>query len=289
MKTKKITLGQTLIAIVGMALIAFIIVNTDINSSENSIANFEEFVLPIDGIVLPIQWNDLGKQMVEVGVIDKEKFEALYANRGGLNSEDIKLLYGEDNENIVMNKENSAILLNILWAFGLSNKNKILEEGPMVDEKYGGNAGNFASTGGWGLSVGDAMNHYSKYSFVTLTENQQKLVVDISKNIYRPCCGNSTHFPDCNHGMAMLGLLELLASQDISEKEIYDIALQVNSYWFPDTYLTLAEYFEGRGTGWDKINSKEILGSTYSSGQGYSKILKKMKPTKIRGGAGCSV
>ena len=51
-----------------------------------------------------------------------------------MNSEDIKLLYGEDNENIVMNKENSAILLNILWAFGLSNKNKILEEGPMVDE-----------------------------------------------------------------------------------------------------------------------------------------------------------
>ena len=75
MKTKKITLGQTLIAIVGMALIAFIIVNTDINSSENSIANFEEFVLPIDGIVLPIQWNDLGKQMVEVGVIDKENLK----------------------------------------------------------------------------------------------------------------------------------------------------------------------------------------------------------------------
>ena len=29
----------------------------------------------------------------------------------------------------------------------------------------------------------------------------------IAKGIYRPCCNNSTYFPDCNHGMAMLGLL----------------------------------------------------------------------------------
>ena len=28
--------------------------------------------------------------------------------------------------------------LNLLWAFGLANKNRILEEGPMKDPRYGG-------------------------------------------------------------------------------------------------------------------------------------------------------
>ena len=291
METKKITLGQTIVLVIGIALIVFAFVNADANNkqSDESIANLEEVVISSKGVVLPIKWNDLGKQMVEAGVIDKVKFEELYASRGGLTKEDVKLLYGENNGNIVMNKENSAVLLNMLWAFGLSNKNKILEEGPMMDEKYGGDAGRFASTGGWGLSVGNAMGHYSKHSFVILTKEQQKLVEDVSKNIYRPCCGNSTHFPDCNHGMAMLGLLELLASEGIGEEEMYDIALKVNSYWFPSTYLTLAEYFEGRRINWENVDPKEVLGAKYSSGQGYSKILEEMEPVKIRVGAGCGV
>ena len=159
----------------------------------------------------------------------------------------------------------------------------------MTDEKYGGDAGKFASTGGWGLSVGNAMEHYSKHAFITLTQEQQALVERVSKNIYRPCCGNSVHFPDCNHGMAMLGLLELLASENVSEAEMYDIALKVNSYWFPETYLTLAEYFGQKGSDWKDIDPKEVLSSTYSSGQGYSRILEEMQPTQIQRGAGCSV
>ena len=119
-----------------------------------------------------------------------------------------------------MTQENSGTILNLLWAFGLANKNEILEKGPMMDKRYGG-AENFASTGGWTLSKGDSMNHYSMHSFITLTPQQQSLVEKVSQNIYRPCCGNSTYFPDCNHGMAMLGLLELLASQGISENEMY--------------------------------------------------------------------
>lgn len=292
METKKITLSQMLITMVGIALIAVAIVSTDTNNAQltdRELNNLEEAVISSEGIELPIKWNNLGKRMIDNGVIDKDRFEALYANRGGLSKEDMKLLYGEENGNIVMNRENSAILLNLLWAFGLSNKNSILENGPMTDEKYGGDASKFASTGGWSLSVGNSMEHYSKHAFVTLTEEQQKLVEKVSKNIYRPCCGNSTYFPDCNHGMAMLGLLELLASESVSEEKMYDIALAVNSYWFPDTYLTLAEYFNQKGTNWADVDSKEVLGSAYSSGQGYLSILEKMEPTKIRRGAGCSV
>jgi hypothetical protein len=291
---KKITIGHLIVAIAGIALFTVMALSSDTNmitknTESLDIAAIEKAVVPEEGITLPIKWNDLGKQMVETGVIDKVKFEELYVNRGGLSKEDLELLYGENNENIVMNRENSGIFLNMLWAFGLANKNEILEKGPMVDEKYGGDAGKFASTGGWNISVGDSMNHYSKYAFVILTEEQQALVERVSKNIYRPCCGNSTYFPDCNHGMAMLGLLELLASEGVSEKEIYDIALAVNSYWFPDTYLTLAEYFGQNGKDWTDIDSKEVLSAKYSSGQGYSRILEEMEPAKIRGGAGCGV
>src|SRR3990167_1539996 len=228
--------------------------------------NFEKEIISEEGYELPAKWGSLGKQLVEIGVIDANKFEMVYDSRGGLNDEDKKLLYGEDNGNLVIDKRNSGVILNLLWAFGLVNKNQILENGPMSDPQYGG-AQNFASTGGWTLAQGGAMAHYSRHQLVVLTNDQQKLVEEVSKNIYRPCCGNSTYFPDCNHGMAMLGLLELMASQGVSEKEMYKIALKVNTYWFPDTYLTIAKYLqEKKNMSFDKADPKEILGKEYSSG-----------------------
>ena len=244
-------------------------------------------VLPAE-IILPVSWGDLGKEMVDSGVIDAKKFEELYAGRGGLNIEEKKLLFGTNNKEIRMTQENAGTILNLLWAFGLGNKNEILERGPMMDPAYGG-AGNFASTGGWTLAKGNAMDHYSKHSFVTLTPDQQAMVERVAKNIYRPCCGNTTYFPDCNHGMAMLGLLELLASNGVSERDMYKIALQVNSYWFPDTYLTIAKYMESKGVPWNKVDPKEMLGADYSSGSGYRKILEQVAPVESKSAGGCGV
>ena len=101
-----------------------------------------------------------------------------------------------------------------------------------MDPRYGG-AENFASTGGWTLAKGRAMDHYSMHRFVELTPEQQALIEKVSKNIFRPCCRNSTYFPDCNHGMAMLGLMELMASQGASETEMMTKAQEVNDLWFP--------------------------------------------------------
>lgn len=241
-----------------------------------------------DKFVLPAVWGDLGKQMIETGVIDKEKFETLYARRGGLSEEERNLLYAENNAPLTINEQNSAYLLNLLWAFGLGNKNPILEEGPMTDVRYGG-AGNFASTAGWTLAKDGPMEHYSKHTFVALTAEQQNLVEKVSKNIYRPCCGNSTYFPDCNHGMAMLGLLELMASQGATEKEMYEAALQVNAYWFPDTYLNITKYLEQKGINSAKADPKEILGTNFSSGSGYQRILSEIEPVQSQGGSGCGV
>ena len=247
-----------------------------------------EEIIPKNGIELPVKWENLGKQLVESGAIDANKFETLYNQRGGLNNEDKNLLYGENNGNLKITSENSGYLLNLLWAFGLANKNEILENGPMTDSQYGG-AGNFASTGGWTMSQSDTMNHYGKHQFINLTNEQQSLVERVSKNIYRPCCGNSTYFPDCNHGMAMLGLLELMASQGVSENDMYRVALIVNSYWFPDTYLTIAKYFQNRGIDWKNINPKEILSSAYSSASGYQQVLSEVEPIQPQGGGGCGV
>jgi len=233
--------------------------------------------------VLPVIWGDLGARMIQAGVIDAEKFETLYGNE--LNEEAEQLLYGTGNGNLKITEQNSGILLNLLWAFGLGNKNPILEEGPMSDSRYGG-AGRFASTGGWTLAMGDAMNHYSRHQFVVLTSEQQDMVERVSKGIYRPCCGNPTYFPDCNHGMAMLGLLELLASQNASEDEMYRAALAVNSYWFPDTYLAIARLFEKRGISWDKVNPREVLGADYSSAQGFQRVLREIEPPQSTGAGG---
>ena len=247
-----------------------------------------EEIIPKNGVELPVKWGNFGKQLVESGAIDANKFETLYNQRGGLNNEDKNLLYEENNGNLKITSENSGYLLNLLWAFGLANKNEILEQGPMTDSQYSG-AQNFASTGGWTMSQGDTMSHYSKHQFIDLTNEQQSLVERVSKNIYRPCCGNSTYFPDCNHGMAMLGLLELMASQGVSESDMYRVALIVNSYWFPDTYLTIAKYFQNRGINWENVDPKEILSSAYSSASGYQQVLSEVEPIQPQSGGGCDV
>ncbi|TSC81762.1 MAG: Uncharacterized protein G01um101420_867 [Parcubacteria group bacterium Gr01-1014_20] len=263
------------------------------------VLNSESGVLPASGIELPIKWNDMGKRLAGSGVIDVEAFESLYSARGGLSPEEKKLLLGLTSGKIVMTERNSSYWLNLLWAFGLANKNSILEKGPMVnyDGKVGSSAealakaGRFASTGGWTLAKGDPMDHYSKHEMIKLTPEQQALVESVSKNVYRPCCGNSTHFPDCNHGMAMLGLLELMAANGASESEMYKVALKVNSYWFPDTYLTIDQYLKMKGMSLATADPKEVLGKDYSSAYGYANILSQVQTPekKSSGGGGCGV
>lgn len=251
-----------------------------------SAQQLQDKVFSESAVELPVRWGDLGVQMTEAGVIDKTKFENLYSQRDGLTEADKRLLESTNNGNLVITPENSGVILNMLWAFGLGNKNPILENGPMMDPKYGG-AGNFASTGGWTLAQGDAMTHYSKHSFITLTPEQQALVERVSKNIYRPCCDNSTYLPDCNHGMAMLGLLELMASQGVSEVDMYKFTLKANTLWFPDIYESIKTFVTSQDIDWNTVDPKEILGANYSSASGYKRILSKIKPQQQKGGASC--
>ncbi|MFB6306227.1 MAG: hypothetical protein ABEH43_04445, partial [Flavobacteriales bacterium] len=197
------------------------------------------------------------------------------------------MFFNEGSDEVVVSKDNAGVALNALWALGLSNKNSILEEGPMVDPRYGG-ASVFASTGGWTLSEGNSMNHYSAYDLIPLTSKQQVIVERVSKNIFRPCCNNSTYFPDCNHGMAMLGFLELMAANGLSESDMYNMALELNSLWFPGNYQTIGQYFENQGIDFNSVSARKILGAEYSSASGYARVLRSVNPVNSKG-ASCGV
>ena len=226
-----------------------------------------------ENYVFKIKWGDLGKRMVEDGVIDKVKLAQAITGKDEL-PKDLDKYFQDGQNKIEVNPQNAQFWVDVLWGLGLANKNKILETGAMTQN---GDASNFASTGGWTLGVSDnAMNYYSKYSYINPSEKQQKIVEEIAGSIYRPCCGNSTAFPDCNHGMAMLGLIELMVSQGFSRDEIYKTALAFNTYWFPQTYLDTALYFQRNGKDYEKVSPLELLSENFSSAMGAQSVSEKV-------------
>ncbi len=179
--------------------------------------------------------------------------------------------------------------LNLLWAYGLANKNPVLENGPITDLRYGGPT-NMASVGGWTVTQGSVMDHFDKHVLSALTPDQQQVIERMAKGIYRPCCGNATDFPDCNHGMAMLGLLEFLASSGASEDQMWNAAMTANTIWFPDNYQTIAEYMKEKGIDIKSVSPQELLGSKYSSASGYANIAAQVtKPIQKQSSGGCGV
>lgn len=256
---------------------------------------FDE-VNPVSGFEFNAAYNDLGPKMLSLGVIDLNKFIGVYERSGqSLTDEEKKILTEGSTEKIKIARGNSHFLLNFFWAVGLANKSKILTEGEIV--KYGGTSslGNFASTGGWSLGAGNAMQYYSKGSLVTLSAVQEDRVSRVASNIFRPCCNNSTAFPDCNHGMALLGILEVMAAGGATEDEMYKAAKYVNAFWFPGNYYDLAVYFKNKeNKSFAEIDPKLVLSKSYSSASGYQTVKKWLSESGIikeapKQGSGCGV
>ena len=127
--------------------------------NQKTIEKLQETVLPTEGVTLPVRWGDLGVKLAETGTIDLVTWENLNKSGGG-RPDDIKNLFSDvGSQQLKMTPYNAQYLLNIFWALGLGNKSEILEKGPMMDKQYGG-ADKFASTGGWSLAKGKAMDHY---------------------------------------------------------------------------------------------------------------------------------
>lgn len=228
-----------------------------------------EQINPKDGYNLSISYGNLGPQLLASGVIDYDAFAAIYQNAGrALTVEQIEALKNGSDQEIVINSQNAYYLLNFFWAVGLANRNTILTEGPMI-QNSGGKFENFASTGGWSLATEPVMELYASLDLIPLTEEQQKLVEEVAKGVYRPCCDNSTHFPDCNHGMAMLGILELMASKGATADEMFEAAKYINAYWFPQQTLEIALYLQAnQGIDFADADPRFIVGKGISSSSG---------------------
>ncbi|KKU55881.1 hypothetical protein A3H89_02580 [Candidatus Amesbacteria bacterium RIFCSPLOWO2_02_FULL_48_11] len=258
-------------------------------SSPVSVAQINQLkiqVLPPQGFTFDIAWGDLGQRLVKIGVIDRAKFDKLFAGQPDLVK---KYLDGSDETSITITADSAQFWVDLLWAAGLAQKSPVLDSGPM---QASGDPGRFASTGGWTLGKKDAMTYYSQSQLIPLTPDQHERVKSIAENIYRPCCGNSTAFPDCNHGMAALGLVELMVSQGASDDQIYRTILAFNSFWFPQTYLELGYHFSKSGTSWDRVDPKLALGKSFSSGPGYSAVKRQIGTVpglNDAGGGGCGV
>ena len=232
-------------------------------------------VNPPEGYTLPVTYSDLGPSLVAAGAIDLDRFVRLYEEAGrSLTEEQLAILQVGRDDPIVIDAGSAPFLLNFFWAVGLTNQNRILTEGPMMQ---GGKdqVGNFASTAGWTIGKKSATELYASTSLITLTTEQQLRLEEVAKNVYRPCCNNPTHFPDCNHGMAMLGLLELMASQDATTDEMLAAAKYVNAFWYPQQTLEQAMFFKAaKALDFDQVQPGEIVSARYSSASGFQAVHK---------------
>lgn len=131
----------------------------------------------------------------------------------------------------------------------------------------------FASTGGWSIAAKPITELYASAKILPLSVEQQKRVDEVAQGVYRPCCNNPTNFPDCNHGMAMLGMLELLAFNGASEDEMFEAAKYANAYWFPQQTLEIALLHKStQGLNFSELNSREVVGPNFSSGSGFQAV-----------------
>lgn len=206
-------------------------------------------------------------KLVQEGVLDPRKLEAVYARRGGIPAGLKEALDRPSRRPILLTRENAAAHVNLLWPLGLANRMAANSESPLNGPKLY----RFASTGGWRLGAeANGGAYFNKFPIVELTAAQETLVTRVARSTFRPCCDNSTFFQDCNHGSALLGLLALGATQGLNEDELYREALAFNAFWFPHNYAHTALYFKAvRSTEWRDVDPREVMSANFSSASGW--------------------
>ena len=267
--------------------------SADVSQSGNALIDeVTAKVLPEKGFQSKIALGDSVVKLTQNGVIDRNKFLAIYQDRGGLPDELKNILDAPSLKPILLTRKNANYYVNLMWPIGLANFMASNKESPV----NGKSLFNFASTGGWDLGKEENGGAYfNKLKIVELTPVEEALVTKIAQNSYRPCCNNSTFFQDCNHGSALLGLLQLGAAQGLTENELYREAVAFNSFWFPHNYIQTALYFKAvKNTDWDKVDPKLVMGKDYSSINGwYANVDAEVKKLGLlpqdRSGSNCGV
>lgn len=260
-------------------------------SADALFTQMTETVIPTEGFQSKIVLGDAIVKLTELGVIDMQKTNGLYAASGGTPQKFVNIATKADNSAIHLTQENAPYYLNALWALGLANHMEANRASPVA----GPDLFNFASTGGWTLGTAENGGEYfNAFEIVKLTPEQEAIVQRVAENTYRPCCDNSSFFQDCNHGSALLGLIELGVAQGLDEETLYREALNWNAYWFPQQYIETAMYFkEVESIEWADVDPRLVMSKFYSSSSGWYKNvylpLKKMNliPEGQIGGTGC--
>jgi hypothetical protein len=217
-------------------------------------------------VPLPVKLAELGPPLLDLGVAAPAPLQRAAQARGESRHEVDRLLFGPSSDTVVVTSRNALAVQDLLWGWGLANRNPILLHGPMASE---GDPGRFASVGGWVPGRGRAIDHYARHELAILGEEQQRLVERAAGAIYRPCCDNPADFPDCNHGMAMFALLQLLVSKGVREADLYQTAYLVNSLWYPEQYRVVRQHLDVRAL---PVDARTILGRSFSSASGFARI-----------------
>ncbi|OGN91006.1 MAG: hypothetical protein A2Y88_09715 [Chloroflexi bacterium RBG_13_48_10] len=242
-------------------------------AEDNPMALMMHQINPPEGYQIPAVFGDIGPQLIEAGAINMPIFIDLYQRQNNpLTDEQMSILTKETASKVVINPENAYFLLNFFWALGLTNQNPILTEGPLMS---GGmeKVGSFASTGGWTIGTKQPIELYASQKIITLTDEQQARLLEVASEVYRPCCNNPTHFPDCNHGMAMLGLLELMAAQNASSEDMFETAKYVTAFWYPQQMLEVATVFKAtQNVDFVEADARQVVSNKYSSGSGFQSV-----------------
>lgn len=232
-----------------------------------------KLINPQKGFEIRAVFGDIGPKLIAAGAIEPKSFELIYQQAGKpLSEKEMGILTNGSQDRLVINQQNSYFLLNLFWALGLTNKNQILDQGS-IQEANGGNIEQFASTGGWTIGIKPITEIFSSTSIFSLSPEQQARVEEVANVVFRPCCNNPTSFPDCNHGMAMLGLLELMASQNASTDDMFNAAKQVNAFWYPQQTLEQGLFLKyAKGLNYQNADARMIVGQDYSTASGFSLI-----------------
>lgn len=228
------------------------------------VPNIYEQVVPENGIDTGVTFGDALQKVIAAGALDPEK---LRTQGRALPDWVERLLAGPLEEPIVFTRERAPYLVNLLWPIGLSNQAVLNDSSPINTDRLSG----FASTSGWTLGrTPNGSAYFDAVDAVRLTDRQVFLALAIATDTFRPCCDNSTFFQDCNHGSALLGLIELAVSQGRTADAVYRIALAANSHWFPEQYARTAQYFSHfENRPWKRVSAPLVLGAPFSSLSGW--------------------
>jgi hypothetical protein len=223
--------------------------------------------IPPGGVKTTLIFGDSIQKVIAAGALDPEKFRVAYGPKERMPVWLEKVVGAPSSEPIVFSPETAPNLLNLLWPLGLCTKIPLNDKSPINTNGLS----SFASTAGWTLGrEPNGAAYFNKVPSLTLTGEQQERVRRVATTTFRPCCDNPTFFQDCNHGSALLGLIELGAAQGKTTEELYRLSLTANSYWFPEQYAKTALYFAlFEGKDWNEVDPKVILGPDFSTLSGW--------------------